>query len=99
MNAGMSTVLGASTSMWGAVGQMPTGFSAARVRPLIVRRGKRETMAMRVALAVGGPRIARPRTFAHLCREMSQPARRLAGLGAAAAVIVVIETTLSVLSR
>lgn len=96
MNTQMSTMMG--TSMWNT-GAVPAGFSAARVRPHIARRGKRETLAMRVALAVGGPRIAQRRTVAQFCREMAQPARRVAGLTAATAVIVAVEATLSVLSR
>ncbi len=88
-------------SMWGSsildARPVAADFMRARVRRHV--RGKRETLAMRVALAVGGPRLARPRTLGQVTRDLRISARRLAGPAAAAAAIVAIETTLSVLSR
>lgn len=81
------------------LGSVPAPFAAPRLRPPTARRGKRETMAMRVALAVGGPRIARRRTCVQACKDAVGPARRLAGVSAVVALIVIAETTLSVLSR
>ncbi len=96
MNGYLTTTMGSSFL---GQGRVSAAFAAPRVRAHIGRRGKRETLAMRVALAVGGPRLARPRTLAQLCRAAAGPARRLAGVSAAVAVIALAETALSVLSR
>ncbi len=96
MNTRMSSTMGSSLL---GLGSMPAGFAAPRMRAHIARRGRRETMAMRVALAVGGPRLARRRTLAQLWRDAANPARRLMGASAAVAMIFVAEATLSALSR